>query len=249
MSENVVETLQVAKQYRRGKVSVPAVNGVDVSVRRGEIVGIVGPSGSGKTTLLNLIGGLDRPSGGKIVVDGVDLGGLGEAQLTEYRLRKIGFVFQFYNLIPTLSAQENVELPMSLAKVPKTERESRAFELLKEVGLEGRASHMPDELSGGEQQRVAVARAFANGPSVILADEPTGDLDSKSASTLMDLIKSLQKGKGVTFVVVSHDPLVIAKCDRAYAIRDGRVVQELSAEDLAKAFGSDRFDKALDAIY
>jgi putative ABC transport system ATP-binding protein len=249
MSENVVETLQVAKEYRRGKVPVPAVNGVDISIRRGEIVGILGPSGSGKTTLLNMIGGLDRPTGGRVMVDGMDLGQLGEAQLTEYRLRKIGFIFQFYNLIPTLSAQENIELPMSLAKVTKVEREGRAKELLRVVGLEERANHMPDEMSGGEQQRVAVARAFANGPSVILADEPTGDLDSKSASSLMELVKSLRKEKGVTFVVVSHDPLVIGSCDRAYAIRDGKVVRELSAEGLRKAFGLGRSDSSLDAIY
>jgi len=249
MSETIIETRQVTKQYRRGKVSVPAVNGIDIMVKRGEIVGLIGPSGSGKTTLLNLIGGLDRPTSGSVVVDGVSLGSLGDAQLTEYRLRKVGFVFQFYILIPTLSAQENVELPMSLAKVPKAEQENRSARLLNEVGLAERVRHMPDEMSGGEQQRVAVARAFANGPSVLLADEPTGDLDSKSASMLMDLIKALQRDRGVTFIVVSHDPLVIAKCDRAYAIRDGRVVQELSAEGLAKMFGSDRPDKAIDAIY
>jgi putative ABC transport system ATP-binding protein len=174
MSENVVETDRVAKQYKRGKIPVAALNGVSMRVLRGEIVGIIGPSGSGKTTLLNLIGGLDTPSGGKVVVDGVDLGRLGESELAEYRLRKVGFVFQFYNLLSTLSALENVKLPMALANVPKKDQDDRARDLLKTVGLEDRLHHRPDELSGGEQQRVAVARALANGPSVILGEEADG---------------------------------------------------------------------------
>ena len=249
MSENIVETMGVSKQYRRGKIPIGAVNGVDIGIEKGEIVGIVGPSGSGKTTLLNLIGGLDRPTEGKVLVCGMDLGELGETQLADYRLKKVGFIFQFYNLIATLSAIENVKLPMSLAGVPKKERDDRARELLKTVGLENRIHHMPDEMSGGEQQRVAVARALANGPSVILADEPTGDLDSKSAKKLMELIKALRKEKKVTFVVVTHDPIVIAQCDRAYAVRDGKVTHELSAKELEGAVLSDKYNRALDGIY
>jgi ABC-type lipoprotein export system ATPase subunit len=218
-------------------------------VERGEIVGIIGPSGSGKTTLLNLIGGLDTPSQGKVVVDGVDLGQLGESELAEYRLRKVGFIFQFYNLMSTLSALENVKLPMALANVPKKDQDDRARDLLKTVGLGDRLHHRPDELSGGEQQRVAVARALANGPSVILADEPTGDLDSKSAKRLMDLIKELRKDKKVTFVVVTHDPIVIAQCDRAYAVRDGKVTHELTSKELESAMLSDKYNRALDGIY
>lgn len=249
MSESLVETVQATKQYRRGKVPVPALNGVSLKINRGEIVGIIGPSGSGKTTLLNLIGGLDRPSQGKVVVDGVDLSQLGESELADYRLNKVGFIFQFYNLISTLSALENVELPMSFANVPKRMQDDRARELLKTVGLEERLHHRPDELSGGEQQRVAVARALANGPSVILADEPTGDLDSKSAKRLMDLIKELRKEKNVTFVIVTHDPIVISQCDRAYAVRDGKVTHELSTKELESAIFSDKYNRALDGIY
>ncbi len=249
MSENVVETDRVAKQYRRGKIPVAALNGVSMRVLRGEIVGIIGPSGSGKTTLLNLIGGLDTPSHGKVMVDGVDLGQLGESKLAEYRLRKVGVIFQFDNLMSTRSARETGQLPMALANVPKKEQDDRARDLLKTVGLEDRLHHRPDELSGGEQQRVAVARALANGPSVILADEPTGDLDSKSAKRLMDLIKELRRDKKVTFVVVTHDPIVIAQCDRAYAVRDGKVTHELSSKELESAMLSDKYNRALDGIY
>jgi|YelNatPaOPRAMG01_1025707.scaffolds.fasta_scaffold30050_2 putative ABC transport system ATP-binding protein len=249
MSDNVVETIQLAKVYRRGKVPVPALNGIDITVEKGEMVGIVGPSGSGKTTLLNLIGGLDYPTGGRVLVDGTDLSGLGEQDLADYRLKKVGFIFQFYNLIPTLSALENVLLPMSLARVPDKEREDRAWILLKTVGIEARAHHMPDELSGGEQQRVAVARALANEPAVILADEPTGDLDSKSARRLMEILKSIQKDRKTTFVLVTHDPIVLAGCDRIYALRDGKVVQELTSKELEDVLLSDRYGRALDGIY
>jgi putative ABC transport system ATP-binding protein len=249
MSDNVVETTQLAKVYRRGKVLVPALNGVDITVKKGEMVGIVGPSGSGKTTLLNLIGGLDYPTRGRVLVDGTDLSGLGEQDLADYRLKKVGFIFQFYNLIPTLSALENVLLPMSLARVPNKEREDRAWILLKMVGIEARAHHMPDELSGGEQQRVAVARALANEPAVILADEPTGDLDSKSARRLMEILKSIQKDRKTTFALVTHDPIVLAGCDRIYALRDGKVVQELTSKELEDVLLSDRYNRALDGIY
>ncbi|MEM0241424.1 MAG: ABC transporter ATP-binding protein [Candidatus Nezhaarchaeales archaeon] len=223
MRKVMVETINLSKVYRRGKVEVPALVDVNLQVTSGEIVGIVGPSGSGKTTLLNLIGGLDKPTKGKIFVNDVDVTSLNERELAEYRLKMVGFVFQFYNLIPTLTALENVELPMALAGVPKSERRKRAFELLEMVGLEARASHKPDELSGGEQQRVAIARALANNPAIVLADEPTGDLDSKSARSLMNLVRRLNKENGQTFIIVTHDPIVVDACTRVYSIRDGRI--------------------------
>ncbi|MEM1607337.1 MAG: ABC transporter ATP-binding protein [Candidatus Bathyarchaeia archaeon] len=223
MSKTIVRAISLSKVYRRGKVNVTALNNVNLQVLSGEIIGIMGPSGSGKTTLLNLIGGLDKPTSGKIFVDGVDITALGEKDLADYRLRKVGFVFQFYNLIPTLTALENVEIPMALAGVLKKERRERALNLLKMVGLEDRADHKPDELSGGEQQRVAIARALANNPSIVLADEPTGDLDSKSALALMSLIKDLNKRNGQTFIIVTHDPIVAERCTKIYTIRDGRI--------------------------
>jgi len=223
MPKTIVRTINLSKVYRRGKVDVPALNDVNLQVLAGEIVGIMGPSGSGKTTLLNLIGGLDKPTRGKIFVDGVDITTLGERELADYRLRKVGFVFQFYNLIPTLTALENVEVPLALLGVPKAERRERALNLLRMVGLEARADHKPDELSGGEQQRVAIARALANNPSIVLADEPTGDLDSKSALSLMKLVKDLNERNGQTFIIVTHDPIVAERCTKIYTIRDGRI--------------------------
>jgi putative ABC transport system ATP-binding protein len=219
----IVRAIGLSKVYRRGKVEVPALRDVNFQVYSGEIVGIMGPSGSGKTTLLNLIGGLDKPTMGKIFVDGVDITSLGEDDLADYRLKKVGFVFQFYNLIPTLTALENVELPMALAGLPKNERRDRALDLLRMVGLEARADHKPDELSGGEQQRVTIARALANNPTITLADEPTGDLDSKSAQSLMNLIRELNKRNKQTFIIVTHDPIVAEACTKIYNIRDGRI--------------------------
>jgi len=223
MSKVIVRTVGLTKIYKRGRINVTALNNVDLQISAKEIVCIMGPSGSGKTTLLNLIGGLDKPTHGKIFVDGIDITTLNDKELADYRLRKIGFIFQFYNLIPTLTAMENVEVPLALAKVPKDERRIRALNLLKTVGLEGRADHKPDEMSGGEQQRVAIARALANNPSIILADEPTGDLDSKSAITFMKLVKELNAREGRTFIIVTHDPLVVEQCSKLYTIRDGRV--------------------------
>ena len=201
-------------------------------MKKGEILGIVGPSGSGKTTLLNLIGGMGRPSSGSVTVDGENLSDLGDAELTRFRLEKIGFIFQFYNLISTLNAAENVALPMAFANVQTEEREKRAKELLRVVGMEHRFDHLPNQMSGGEQQRVAVARALANNPPVILGDEPTGDLDSKSAKNLMELIRSLRREKKITFILVTHDPLVVEGCDRVYSIRDGKITKEFSQTDI-----------------
>lgn len=222
MSDRVVQTSSLTKIYRRGKIDVHALRGVDFEAARGEIVGVVGPSGSGKTTLLNLIGGLDQPTSGTVIVNGQDLSTLDRGALAEFRLRNIGFVFQFYNLLPIYTALENVEIPLRFANVPTAEREARARELLQRVGLTARMDHTPDELSGGEQQRVAVARALTNRPSIILADEPTGDLDSDSATALMQLIRQLQQAYAQTFILVTHDPLVVRDCTKIYRIRDGR---------------------------
>jgi putative ABC transport system ATP-binding protein len=223
MPKTIIRTIELSKIYRRGKINVPALNGVNLEVTHGEIVGIMGPSGSGKTTLLNIIGGLDKPTQGKIFVDGADITSLNEKDLADYRLKKVGFIFQFYNLIPTLTAIENVEVPMALAGVPKNERRENALNLLRMVGLESRADHKPDELSGGEQQRVAIARALANNPSIVLADEPTGDLDSKSAVAFMKIVRDLNKRSNQTFIIVTHDPLVVERCTKIYTIRDGRL--------------------------
>ncbi|MDI9620014.1 MAG: ABC transporter ATP-binding protein [Candidatus Nezhaarchaeota archaeon] len=223
MSDVIVNAVDVTKVYRRGRVEVQALRSVSLQVKRGEIVGIMGPSGSGKTTLLNIIGGLDKPSSGRVFVDGVEITSLDEGKLAGYRLKRIGFVFQSYNLLPTLTALENVELPMALAGLPKAKRRERALKLLRMVGLEARAYHMPEELSGGEQQRVAVARALANNPSLVLADEPTGDLDSTSARGLMGLIEHLNRENRQTFIIVTHDPLVAERCSSVYHIRDGRI--------------------------
>jgi putative ABC transport system ATP-binding protein len=221
MPKTIIRAIGLSKIYRRGKINVPALNGVNLEVTHGEIVGIMGPSGSGKTT--HIIGGLDKPTQGKIFVDGVDITLLNEKDLADYRLKKVGFIFQFYNLIPTLTAIENVEVPMALAGLPKNERREKALNLLRMVGLESRADHKPDELSGGEQQRVAIARALANNPSIVLADEPTGDLDSKSAMAFMKIVRDLNKRNNQTFIIVTHDPLVVEQCTRIYTIRDGRL--------------------------
>jgi putative ABC transport system ATP-binding protein len=250
MSEVVVQTLHAAKSYTRGRLSISALSGINLEIRKGETVAIVGPSGSGKTSLLNLIGGLDTPTGGKVIVEGTDLSELSDDQLSRYRLQKVGFIFQFYNLMSTLTAVENVEVPMTLANVPKKERRDRATELLRAVGLQLRVNHMPDEMSGGEQQRVAVARALANNPSILLGDEPTGDLDSKSAKSLMDLLKSLRKDRQMTLIFVTHDPLVVARSDRAYAVRDGKITHQLSKKDLENARLSDKYDNTmLEGVY
>ena len=249
MSETVVKTSEVSKSYARGKEPIQALRGVDIEIRKGETVAIVGRSGSGKTTLLNLIAGLDKPTGGKITVDETNLRDLSNHELTDFRLKKIGFIFQFYNLNPTLSAMENVEVPMTLARVPKSDRQMRAVELLTAVGLQARTNHLPNEMSGGEQQRVAVARALANKPAILLGDEPTGDLDSKSTKALMDLLKSLRKESEMTMVFVTHDPLVVSRCDRAIALRDGKVVQELTRAEIQKAKIGTMENEVLEGVY
>jgi putative ABC transport system ATP-binding protein len=223
MVENIVETVNLSKVYKRKNVEIVALNDVNLQIPKAQIICINGPSGSGKTTLLNIIGGVDRPTRGKVTVDNVDITRLGESQITRFRLEKIGFIFQFYNLFPTLTAFENIELPLILSKKPKETREKRVSDLLEIVGMKERADHKPDELSGGEQQRIAIARALTNNPTLILADEPTGDLDSENAIAFMKLVKELNKKQGQTFLIVTHDPLVSQECDKIYAIRDGKL--------------------------
>lgn len=237
MSKDIVVQLEnVVKTYRYGKLYVEALKGISISIRRGEIVCIVGPSGSGKTTLLNIIGGLDKPNVGRVMVDGIDLCNLNDKELADFRLKKIGYVFQFYNLIHSLTALENVELPMYLLKIEEEERRKRALKLLKLVGIEHLANRIPDTLSGGEQQRVAIARALANNPSIILMDEPTGALDTENTHKLMDLIIKLNKELNQTFIIATHDILVARKCTKIYTIRDGRILNVYGQSDISKVF-------------
>jgi putative ABC transport system ATP-binding protein len=223
MLEHMVETLNLKKTYKKKKILVDALRGVNLVVPKGEVVSIMGTSGSGKTTLLNIIGGVDRPTVGEVKVDGVDIARLNESQLAVFRLEKIGFIFQFYNLFPMLSAFENIEFPLILAKKSKIEREARVWSLLEAVGMKDRADHRPDELSGGEQQRIGIARALANNPALVLADEPTGDLDSENATAFMKLVRQLNKTYTKTFLIVTHDPIVSKECDKIHMIRDGEL--------------------------
>jgi len=216
----------VKKAYRMGKVIVPALRGVSFEVGEGEFLAVLGPSGSGKSTLLHLIGCLDRPDEGKIIIDGADVLKLSDEELAELRLRKIGFVFQFFNLLPRLTAIKNVELPLIIAGVPEKEARERAMEMLRLVGLEARVSHRPTELSGGEQQRVAIARALINNPKIVLADEPTGNLDTKSGWEIVQLMKRLNEERGQTFIVVTHDPHIAETADRILYLKDGLIEGE-----------------------
>jgi len=222
----ILEARQLRKVYDTRGVRTLALDGIDLSVREGEFTALAGPSGSGKTTLLNLFGALDSPTGGQVLLDGEDLGALRSSRLAELRLRKLGFVFQAYNLIPVLSARENVEFVMELQGVPASERRKRALELLGEVGLGDLGEKRPLEMSGGQQQRVAVARAIASQPRVVLADEPTANLDSATAGRLLDLMEQLNRERGITFLFSTHDALVINKARRTVRLRDGRIIQD-----------------------
>jgi putative ABC transport system ATP-binding protein len=217
----MVETRDLVKSYKLGDNTVRALRGVDLKVMEGERVAIMGPSGSGKTTLLNILGALDTPTSGKVIIHGVDISGKSDGELTLVRRHIIGPVFQFYNLIPVLTALENVELPMIFAGSPKKVRAERAKQLLKAVGLGNRMDHRPDELSGGEQQRVAIARALANSPNIILGDEVTGDLDTKTGQEIVDMLLKLSKEENKTLIIVTHDPSVGARMDRILRIKDG----------------------------
>lgn len=222
----IVEAVNLEKTYMLGKVTVNALRGVNLKVDKGDFVSILGPSGSGKSTLLNLIGALDKPTGGKLLVEGTDVSALNDNQLTDLR-RRIGFVFQFFNLIPRITARENVELSMSIAGVSKSERRRRAEEVLDTVGLKERINHKPTELSGGEQQRVAIARALANDPKFFLMDEPTGNIDSKNANEIIDLVKKLNEERSVTVIMVTHDQHLAAQTKRIVQMFDGVIVKEI----------------------
>jgi putative ABC transport system ATP-binding protein len=222
----MVELKDVWKIYRLGSIEYPALRGVSLSINRGSFVSIVGPSGSGKTTMLHLIGALDKPSRGEIYVNGIPISRLSENRLAEFRNKTIGFVFQQYNLIPYLSAIENVEMPMMVSGVSLAERRKRAKWLLEQLGLGDKIWKRPSELSGGEQQRVAIARALANNPKLILADEPTGNLDSRNARIVVDLLKRINSEMGVTIVVVTHNMEVAAETERIIYLRDGIIVKE-----------------------
>ncbi|HSY76424.1 MAG TPA: ABC transporter ATP-binding protein [Bacteroidia bacterium] len=223
---NVIEAHNLSKVYNPKTIPVYAVNGVDLQVEEGEFTALVGPSGSGKTTLLNLIGGLDYPTTGDVKIGGIDITKMSENKLIDFRLQNIGFVFQAYNLIPVLTAAENVEFVMLMQKKPKREREQQAIELLKEVGLSDRINNRPTELSGGQQQRVAVARALASKPRFILADEPTANLDSKSTENLLEIMAKLNKEDKMTFIFSTHDQRVIDKARRVVTLVDGKIVSD-----------------------
>jgi putative ABC transport system ATP-binding protein len=221
----IIETLNLRKVYMLGKVPVEALRGVNLKVEEGEFLSVLGPSGSGKSTLLNLIGALDKPTDGKIFIEGVDVTTLKDGQLADLR-RRIGFVFQFFNLIPRFTARQNVELPMAIAGLGKEERRRHAEELLKVVGLADRMNHKPAELSGGEQQRVAIARALANNPRFLLMDEPTGNIDSKNAMEIIQLVKRLNQEKGITIIMVTHDQRLASEANRTVHMLDGLIVDE-----------------------
>jgi len=226
-----IQIHNVTKEYKRNGQSIPVLSGLNLNVRQGEFLALMGPSGSGKTTLLNLIAGLDWATAGDVIVDGLNISGLKEAQLTRWRADHIGFIFQMYNLIPVMTAQENVELPLLLQPVSKSERRRRAATALKIVGLEGREDHYPRQLSGGQEQRVAIARAIVTDPALIVADEPTGDLDRPSAEEILGLLETLHRDLEKTIVMVTHDPQAASRASRLLRLDKGQLVgDETQAE-------------------
>jgi len=222
----LVRTEKLCKQYRQDSIVVNALSDVDLEIDAGEFMSLVGPSGSGKTTLLNLIGGLDTPSSGKIRIRDQEIGALSRAGLTRMRLREIGFIFQEYNLIPVLNALENVEYVMLLQGIPDQERHNRAMAVLQEVGLGEYVYRRPSQLSGGQQQRIAVARAIVSRPTIILADEPTANLDSRTGAALLDMMRELNARHGITFIFSTHDPMVMERASRIVTLKDGRIVDD-----------------------
>ena len=220
----LIEFKDVWKIYKMGKVDVPALRGISFKINKGELVGIVGPSGSGKSTCMHLIGSLDIPTKGKVLIKGKDITKFSESELATLRGKEIGFVFQTFNLIPSLTALENVELPMVFQNIKENERRKRAIELLKKVGLSHRINHLPAEMSGGERQRVAIARALANNPDIILADEPTGNLDSKTGKEIMDLLINLNKEHRKTVIIVTHDLNIAKGLKRLIHLKDGKII-------------------------
>ncbi len=222
---SLIECRGLARTYRRGPEEITPLDELDLDLEEGRFVALMGPSGSGKTTLLNLLAGIDRPTRGSLVVDGVEVHRLSRSGLARWRSRTIGYVFQLYNLVPVLTAYENVELPLLLHGLPRRERHRRVAAALEVVGIADRRDHRPDQLSGGQEQRVAIARAIVTDPPIVLADEPTGDLDRESATTIMDLLKRLQEELGRTIVMVTHDPRTTAWCDTLLHLEKGRLVE------------------------
>ncbi len=227
----ILEVQNLKKTYRLGKVAVPALRGVSFDVKQGEFLTIFGPSGSGKSTLLHLLGCLTNPDEGRVTIDGQDVSKMNPNAISELRLRKISFVFQFFNLLPRISALRNVEMPLQIAGVSDKETTARAKEMLQLVGLGHRANHRPVEMSGGEQQRVAIARALINNPKIVLEDEPTGNLDTKTGREIMELMKHLNEEKGQTFVVITHDHEIASMSDRLIYLRDGLIEEIKTPED------------------
>jgi putative ABC transport system ATP-binding protein len=223
----IVEAVELKKTYMLGKIPVEALRGVNLKVESGDFLAILGPSGSGKSTMLNLIGALDKPTAGTLLIDGVDVSTLGDNQLSDLRLR-VGFVFQFFNLISRFNARDNIGLSMSIADVSKAERKRRAEELLETVGLKDRMNHKPAELSGGQRQRVAIARALANNPRFLLMDEPTGNIDSKTAREIINLVKTLNEEKGVTIIMVTHDQHLAREANRTVQMFDGVITSDIA---------------------
>src|SRR3989440_2691433 len=232
ISEYTVRTIDVKRSYEMGSETVHALKGVSISINRGEYISIMGPSGSGKSTLFNMIGGLDKPSEGKVYIDEVDIAQLDSYELAWMRCHKIGYIFQTFNLIPVMTALENVMMPMIFAGMATSDAQDKAAEILKRVELGHRLMNKPQEMSGGQQQRVAIARAFANDPSIILADEPTGNLDLQTGKLIIELLRALNKEKEVTIISATHDHKMLAVSDRIFWIRDGKVDRIQKREDL-----------------
>jgi putative ABC transport system ATP-binding protein len=230
--DHIIETVEVTKTYMSGGRPLEVLKGINLKVEPGEFMAIMGPSGSGKSTLLNMIGALDRPTSGKVFINGTDLSQLNDNQIADVRNTEIGFIFQFFNLIPRMDAQRNIELPMAIKGISRGQRKKRALNLLELVGLGDRADHKPSQLSGGEQQRVAIARSLANEPNILLADELTGNLDSKTGEEIMLLLRQLNEEEGKTFILITHDPQVAQNTDRLVSFKDGIIEGEKTFKDM-----------------
>ena len=223
MAESLINLVQVTKHYRRDTIDIPVLDNIDLGIARGEFLALMGPSGSGKTTLLNLIAGIDKPNSGRVVIDGKDIAKFNEQQLAKWRARHVGFIFQLYNLIPVLSAFENVELPLLLTSLSKKKRREHVMTALSVVGLEDREHHYPRQLSGGQEQRVAIARAIVTDPSLLVADEPTGDLDEQTADSLRLLLRDMHRTYGLTSIIATHNTRLAESCDRVLRLEGGRL--------------------------